>query len=99
MLHNPTFTIVHTAKDVEYTATAFREKNNDEVSILVLKTSTASSNHIIRELFEGSLDPSMRKDKTLTQKIRRELNELMNDLNACDVHFIRCIKPNDDKVP
>lgn len=23
----------------------------------------------------------------------------MRELNSCDVHFVRCIKPNDDKVP
>lgn len=25
--------------------------------------------------------------------------ELMKDLRACDVHFIRCIKPNEKKEP
>jgi myosin heavy subunit len=24
--------------------------------------------------------------------------ELMKELNSCDVHFVRCIKPNDEKV-
>ena len=25
------------------------------------------------------------------------MQELMNELNSCDVHFIRCIKPNEEK--
>ena len=25
--------------------------------------------------------------------------DLMNDLKKCDVHFVRCIKPNDEKLP
>lgn len=99
MLHIPIFTIVHTAKDVDYTVTNFREKNNDEVSLLTLKVNSASTNPVIQELFAGSLDTTVKKDKTLSQKIRRQLDELMRDLNACEVHFIRCIKPNDEKVP
>ena len=24
--------------------------------------------------------------------------ELMRELNSCDVHFVRCLKPNEEKV-
>jgi myosin heavy subunit len=39
MLSRPTFTVVHTAKDVEYTIAGFGEKNKDEPSVLLLRTS------------------------------------------------------------
>lgn len=38
MIHDPTFTIVHTAKDVEYTVTGFRTKNKDELNPVALTT-------------------------------------------------------------
>ncbi len=44
MLHNPTFIINHTAKEVEYTVTNFRDKNKDELSNIILKTSLDSRN-------------------------------------------------------
>lgn len=36
-------------------------------------------------------------DKYLGTKIRKEMSELMKELNSCDVHFIRCLKPNEVK--
>lgn len=39
----------------------------------------------------------LEKDKSLGSKFRNELQFLMNDLMSCDCHFIRCIKPNEDK--
>jgi myosin-5 len=35
MTSNPTFLVVHTAKEVEYTINGFREKNKDEISVLM----------------------------------------------------------------
>ena len=34
MISNPTFILKHTAKDVEYNITDFRDKNKDELSVL-----------------------------------------------------------------
>lgn len=36
-------------------------------------------------------------DKFLTAKFRIQIKELMNELNSSDCHFIRCIKPNEQK--
>ena len=36
-------------------------------------------------------------DKFLTAKFRNQIKELMNELNSSDCHFIRCIKPNEQK--
>lgn len=40
MTSKPTFILVHTAKDVEYNITGFREKNKDELSLLTHKVSS-----------------------------------------------------------
>lgn len=36
-------------------------------------------------------------DKFLTAKFRQQIKDLMEELNYCDCHFIRCIKPNEQK--
>lgn len=36
-------------------------------------------------------------DKFLTAKFRRQIKDLMEELNSSDCHFIRCIKPNEQK--
>lgn len=36
-------------------------------------------------------------DKYLSGKIRNEMTTLMNELSKCDVHFVRCVKPNENK--
>jgi myosin heavy subunit len=40
---------------------------------------------------------SEKGDKYIGTKIRKEMAELMKELNSCDVHFIRCLKPNELK--
>ena len=37
------------------------------------------------------------KDRFLSVKFRKQMKDLMNELNSCEVHFIRCIKPNEEK--
>ena len=97
MPSKPTFIVVHTAKDVEYTINGFIEKNKDEVASLMLKISSGSKNTLVAALFPST--EMVRKDKSLSKKVRSQMIDLMVQLNSCDVHFARCIKPNDDKKP
>lgn len=36
-------------------------------------------------------------DKFLGTKFRAQMRQLMDELTSCDIHFIRCIKPNEEK--
>ena len=99
MPSNPTFIVVHTAKDVEYTIFGFRDKNKDEMSQLAQIRLGASQNDLLKFLFQiNPEDANKKADKFLASKIKKEMVELMNELNSCDVHFVRCIKPNEEKV-
>jgi myosin heavy subunit len=91
---NPTFTLIHTAKDVEYNVNGFRAKNRDETSVILLDAMSVSHSELVADLFVKS---DIKSDKFLGTKIRKEMSELMKELNSCDVHFIRCIKPNEVK--
>lgn len=108
-LSSTTFIIIHTAKNVEYTITGFRAKNKDEMSKLMLDTVISSSMPDFVKIFkgltgleeksEGNKEPVSKKatDKYLGAKFRMQMKDLMNELTSCDCHFIRCIKPNEQK--
>jgi myosin heavy subunit len=67
MPSKPTFIIVHTAKDVEYTINGFRDKNKDEVPPLMMKITQGSTNSLVSALFTGD---KLKKDKSLSKKVR-----------------------------
>lgn len=109
-LSNNSFIIVHTAKNVEYHITGFRIKNKDEMSKLMLTTLQSSKFIEFVKIFKGiafgeneeivkenANTQKKASDKFLGAKFRLQMKDLMNELTSCDCHFIRCIKPNEQK--
>ncbi|XP_050443210.1 unconventional myosin-Va isoform X2 [Adelges cooleyi] len=47
----------------------------------------------------GSPSPSKQNKKTVGSQFRDSLNALMTTLNDTTPHYIRCVKPNDEKLP
>ncbi|EAR84886.2 myosin head protein (macronuclear) [Tetrahymena thermophila SB210] len=107
-----TFTICHTQSNVEYNVEGFREKNMDELNQEIQNCILNSKNQDILEIFsfeeQSSQDKSMNsqqgkfvsnnaKNKYLCSKFKQQMTELMGELNSSDVHFVRCIKPNEEK--
>lgn len=37
--------------------------------------------------------------KTLLLKFSKEIDDLVNELSTANNHFVRCIKPNEEKLP
>lgn len=52
MPSKPTFIVVHTAKEVEYSIVGFRERNKDELPNLTHKLSSFSKNYLVAKIFE-----------------------------------------------
>ena len=57
---------------------------------------------MLREMFpkdvEGSTGSNSKERKSsLSAKFQSQLRDLMRALNLTEPHYIRCIKPNDDK--
>ncbi|KAL4449786.1 hypothetical protein ABPG74_008159 [Tetrahymena malaccensis] len=99
-IQKSTFIIKHTATDVEYSSDDFCDKNKDEVSKQIESCIRQSKNQTVVSIFsiEGNeATNQMQKDKFLGEKFRNQMNDLMNVLNSCQVHFVRCIKPNETK--
>ncbi|KAK7077772.1 Unconventional myosin-Va, partial [Halocaridina rubra] len=112
-LSNTSFVIAHFADKVGYESHGFLEKNRDTVSeeqINILKSSQIA---LVRSLFtevkpKGAqtkvkvmpTGPAKTKDmkKSVGSQFRDSLSLLMTTLNSTTPHYVRCIKPNDDKM-
>ena len=93
--------IKHYADTVEYTVGDFYKKNVDrisvDVSVFIGKITKSSP------LFIQTKQPMNKRGSigvsTISSQFRQKLSELMNELESSSLHFIRCIKPNDEHIP
>ena len=78
---------------VPYTASSFLEKNydllDDELAGLMQGSSVAFTKAIFSE--------AASKKRTVAAKFRDDMQKLVGTLNASEGHFVRCIKPNDER--
>ena len=87
------FVVKHYAGDVSYEAIGMIEKNKDQLSTDVIDCMQMSENKYLNGLFA-----SLVKSKTTAgNKIKTSANDLTKTLSQCMPHYIRCLKPNDDK--
>ena len=109
------FTIKHYACDVTYDIDGFIEKNKDTVSDEQLAVLGASTCDFLRDIVkidvpepkeeEVSRTPRGRggggqvKKPTLGSIFKASLVKLMETIRMTNVHYIRCIKPNQQKQP
>jgi myosin heavy subunit len=111
------FTIIHTAKNVEYSTNNFVNKNLDEVKPIMSEAIENSSDNNIKYILNEVNDESEYKAKKQKQeeeanaksnlktnnkyigaKFRVDMNSLMTELSTCQCHYVRCLKPNEDKT-
>lgn len=104
---NLSFTIRHTARDVEYLADGFVEKNKEEFPEFLQKFLNTCKASIVG-IFNNTLDlpakeetdivdPKKGRQVSLGFKFRRDMDDLINQLSKCYCHFVRCLKPNELK--
>ena len=103
------FSVKHYAGAVHYNVAHFIRKNMDLVHEDIVHLFSQSSNRLIQQLFPnqasvggskpgGGKRGNSPKRKTIGAKFHEQLKELVDALNSTQPHFIRCIKPNDDKT-
>lgn len=102
------FGIVHYAGPVFYNVANFLEKNKDQLHVDIVSLLRDSTSMFLKKMFpplapeEGNNrggKGAASKLKTLGGQFKQQLNELIETLNSTFPHFVRCMKPNDEKVP
>ncbi|XP_053327663.1 unconventional myosin-X-like [Spea bombifrons] len=102
------FGIKHYAGEVTYDIRGFLEKNRDTFRDDILNMLRDSRLDFIYDLFEKVCSRSgeetlkmgtQRKKPTVSSQFRESLHSLMAMLSTSNPFFIRCIKPNTDKLP
>ena len=108
---NNKFIISHYALDVPYDTEGFVEKNRDTVSDGQKETLKQSTNGFLIEILNVNEKQASEEEasktvkpgrkvpgkETLGSKFKGSLIELMKTINSSNVHYIRCIKPNEEK--
>jgi len=101
------FVVVHYAGEVAYNVDGFLSKNKDTVSSDLQEIGLKSSHEFFKNLFlQAPGDEDGRKTtvgagggkRTIGAQFKDQLAGLMKTLNVTEPHFIRCIKPNSEKI-
>jgi myosin heavy subunit len=101
------FGIVHYAGAVYYDVTNFLEKNKDELPMDIKLLVSKAKNRFMGKLFpidpeeassSGRGGKKKGKSKTLGFQFKASLTSLMDTLNATEPSFVRCMKPNAEKI-
>ncbi|EHB18143.1 Myosin-Vc [Heterocephalus glaber] len=97
-MSNTSFIIQHFADKVEYECEGFLEKNRDTVHDTLVDIMRTSK--ITVKPAKQVVKPSSKHLRTsVGSKFRSSLALLMETLNTTTPHYVRCIKPNDQKLP
>ncbi|CAF1411067.1 unnamed protein product, partial [Didymodactylos carnosus] len=108
------FSIKHYAGEVEYNVRGFLDKNRDMLRSDVIDLFSSSKNTMlslmysdIRELYESHKGFNLKTGRFITMKAKTptvsarfhdSLNHLLEIMTQCNPYFIRCIKPNNEKL-
>jgi myosin-1 len=93
------FTIKHYAGDVTYSAKGLLTKNRDDLFLDLIEAGGASRSPFIVSLFPESKERAgtRKRPPTASTQFRASMSDLVNKLVSCSPHYIRTIKPNDEK--
>ncbi|KAI5635816.1 myosin head (motor domain) domain-containing protein [Phthorimaea operculella] len=93
------FCLVHYAGEVTYNVNSFLEKNNDLLFRDLQGLMASSGNSIVSTSFQEYDFQSKKRPDTAITQFKNSLNELIKILSSKEPSYIRCIKPNDNKMP
>ncbi|XP_030213911.1 myosin IEb [Gadus morhua] len=95
---NKGFIVHHYAGKVSYDVNGFCERNRDVLFNDIIELMQSSEFAFIKNLFPENLEAEKRgRPSTVSTKIKKQANNLVQTLMKCTPHYIRCIKPNETK--
>lgn len=108
---NSAFIVKHYAMEVSYESEGFIEKNRDTVPDELVEVLENTENEFLKTVLtfskvEATPPPATKttgrttivRKPTLGSIFKGSLIELMSTINSTNAHYIRCIKPNDEKA-
>jgi myosin-5 len=94
------FSVHHTAAKVTYTVIKFREKNMETLEKKVIDVLSDTRDRVMKEVFPRVRDADKKSGPGFMHHYLREsMNSLLEVLGDTMPYFIRCIKPNETKLP
>jgi len=95
------FTICHTIADINYDSTGFLGKNRDILKAELLDVVKTSSEAVMKQMFvDVAVERGkLAKGQLIASQFLQQLSSLMQLIRQSEPHFIRCVKPNEDKSP
>ena len=94
------FRIKHYAGSVTYSVDGFVSKNSDLLERDLSAVMFQSEHPLLKILFpEGNMKRSMRRrPATVATQFKISIGALINNLGSKSAHFVRCIKPNENRL-
>lgn len=103
------FSLVHYAGTVDYNVTGWLDKNKDPLNESVLQLYQKSSVKLLAAIYPAAVEETGGAKKgvkkkggsmqTVSSQFRENLGKLMTNLRSTHPHFVRCLIPNESKVP
>ena len=88
----------HYAGEVVYNVEGFLDKNNDLFYRDLKRAMSSSENPILREVFPESEINTKKRPITAGTQFKNSLSKLMQTLQSKEPWYVRCIKPNNNKM-
>ncbi|OUM64595.1 hypothetical protein PIROE2DRAFT_60556 [Piromyces sp. E2] len=95
------FGIKHYAGEVIYNVKGFIDKNKDSVQDDIYELFSNSENEFVKEIFKKKWEIKQslgKKMPTAGAQFKSQLTSLVKTLGETTPHYVRCIKPNHEKV-
>lgn len=92
---NDGFIIKHYAGLVEYNTSGWLDKNNDRLLAECELLICDSSDPLVKSL--GEEENSKALFRSISKKYTKDLESLLDTLGTCNLHYIRCFKPNGEQ--
>jgi len=95
---NEGFIIKHYAGQVQYNTEGWLDKNNDRLLAECETLICESSDPLVKSL--GEEDSQNAKGplfRSISKKYSKDLESLLETLSTCNLHYIRCFKPNGEQ--
>mmetsp|Transcript_76768 Transcript_76768/g.148280 ORF Transcript_76768/g.148280 Transcript_76768/m.148280 type:complete len:1301 (-) Transcript_76768:29-3931(-) len=94
---NEGFVIRHYAGNVDYNTRGWLDKNNDRLLAECEELICESECPLVSSL--GEEDQGKALFRSISRKYMTDLEALLNTLGTCNLHYIRCFKPNEHQKP